>query len=144
MVFLQQGGTAALLVIFTLCVQCAGMGVLIHWARSRAARGIYQLGLLDSALLMIRFTSVMFAMHALQIVLWAAFYRGWCLSNWESSLYFSATSYATIGATDVGVPRTWRLMAPLESVIGMLMCGLSVSFLFAIVTRLVGREAGPR
>jgi hypothetical protein len=28
-----------------------------------------------------------------------------------------------------------------ESVIGVLMCGLSASFLFAIVTRLIEREA---
>ena len=29
----------------------------------------------------------------------------------------------------------------MESIIGMLLCGLSASFLFAIVTRLVEREA---
>ena len=51
------------------------------------------------------------------------------------SLYFSAASYATVG---VVLPQTWRTLGPVE--IGVLMCGLSASVLFAIVTRLVERE----
>jgi hypothetical protein len=35
----------------------------------------------------------------------------------------------------------WRTLGPVESIIGVLMCGLSASFLFAIVTRLVTRDA---
>ena len=34
----------------------------------------------------------------------------------------------------------WRAMGPAESVTGVLMCGLSASFLFAIVTRLIQLE----
>jgi hypothetical protein len=34
----------------------------------------------------------------------------------------------------------WRTLGPVESIIGVLMCGLSASFLFAIVSRLVDRE----
>ncbi len=42
---------------------------------------------------------------------------------------------------DVVLPQMWRILGPVESVVGVLMCGLSASFLFAMVTRLVGREA---
>jgi hypothetical protein len=35
----------------------------------------------------------------------------------------------------------WRTLGPVESVTGVLMCGLSASFLFAIVTKLVERAA---
>src|SRR5216683_153977 len=38
-------------------------------------------------------------------------------------------------------PRLWRTLDPVESVVGVPMCGLFASFLFAIVTRLVEREA---
>ena len=55
-------------------------------------------------------------------------------------LYFSASSYATVGYGDVVLPSKWRMLGPLESMIGVLMCGLSVSLLFAIATRLIGRE----
>ncbi len=60
---------------------------------------------------------------------------------WEPALYFSASSYATVGYGDVVVPSHWRMLGPLESIIGVLMCGMSVSVLFATVTRLVGRDA---
>jgi len=55
-------------------------------------------------------------------------------------VYFSASSYSTLGCSDVSLPSNWRTLAPLESVIGVLMCGISVSLLFAIVTRLIDHE----
>jgi uncharacterized protein YlaN (UPF0358 family) len=36
----------------------------------------------------------------------------------------------------------WRTIGPVESIIGVLMFGLSAGLLFAIVSRLVDREAG--
>jgi voltage-gated potassium channel len=76
----------------------------------------------------------------LEILLWACFYRWKCFATWESAIYFSATNYSTVGASDLLLPRTWRTVGPLESITGVLMCGLSASFLFAIVTRLVERD----
>jgi hypothetical protein len=46
------------------------------------------------------------------------------------------TSYSTIGSSDVALPSQWRMLGPLESIIGVLMAGISVSILFAIVMRL--------
>jgi Ion channel len=68
------------------------------------------------------------------------FYRWHCLPSWDSAIYFSASSYSTLGCNDVRLPSEWRTLAPLESIIGVLMCGISVSLLFAIVTRLINRE----
>ena len=47
--------------------------ILIHWARACIARGMNRLGPWRSAVLMIRFTTVMIVMHILQIVLWTGF-----------------------------------------------------------------------
>src|SRR5258708_28780757 len=63
-----------------------------------------------------------------------------CFRSWESGFYFSAASYATVGYGDVVLPWTWRTLGPVESIIGVLICGLSASFLFAVVSRLVDRE----
>jgi len=41
-------------------------------------------------------------------------------------------------------PWTWRTLGPVESIIGVLMCGLSASFLYAVVSRLVDREVRPQ
>jgi hypothetical protein len=80
-------------------------------------------------------------LHGLQILLWAAFYRWECLPSWESALYFSTGSYSTIGSGDLFLPLTWRILGVVESITGVLMCGLSVSFIFALITGLVEREA---
>ena len=63
-------------------------------------------------------------------------------SLWEPSFYFSATSYSTVGYGDIVPPRVWRLLGPVESVTGVWMCGMSVSFLFVVATKLVERESG--
>ena len=99
------------MVIVTLWLQCAGLAAAV------------------------------IALHGILILLWANCYRLVCFPSWESAFYFSAGSYATVGYGDVVVPSLWRMLGPLESIIGVLMCGMSVSVLFATVTRLVGRDA---
>jgi hypothetical protein len=48
--------------------------------------------------------------------------------------------YTTVGYGDIILPSKWRMLGPIESMLGILMCGLSVSLLFAIATRLMGNE----
>src|SRR5271154_5340681 len=98
--FARQAGAVAILVTLTLWLQCAGMVLLIHWARASIARGIRGLSQWRSGLLMVRFTTVMIILHVVQILLWAVFYRWRCLPSWESSFYFSASSYSTVGYGD--------------------------------------------
>jgi hypothetical protein len=139
--FLSQALAAAILSTLTLAIESAGMAVLIHWVRAYFARGIRIQSLWQTAVLMTRFTSVTILLHLLQIVLWTVFYRLRCFRSWEPSFYFSATSYSTVGYGDVVLPPVWRLLGPTEAIMGVLMCGISVSALFAIATRLIGNEA---
>jgi voltage-gated potassium channel len=127
-------------VTLTLALQSAGMSGLIVWLRGHFARSTREFGLLYSAALLVRFTNVIIVLHLSQILLWAGFYRWNCLRSWESAFYFSAASYSTVGYGDLVLPHMWRTLGPVESVTGVLMCGLSVSGLFAIVTYLVQRE----
>jgi voltage-gated potassium channel len=141
MIFVRQASAAGVLVTLTLSLQCGGMGVLIAWARTSLAPGVDRLGPLRSAVLMVRLITAIIVLHLSKILLWAAFYRWRCFPRSEPAFYFSASSYATVGYGDVVLPQVWRTLGPVESIIGVLMCGLSASFLFAIVTRLVEREA---
>ena len=122
-------------------IQCAGMAALIHWARAYFTRGIHRLGPVRSAILMMRLTCVIIDLHLLQILLWAGFYRWSCIPSWQSAFYFSSATYSTVGSGDLLLPVMWRTLGPIESITGVLMCGLSASFLFAIVLRLVARES---
>ena len=137
MIVFHQALTAVLLLILTLWLQCAGVAALIAWLRRVAARDIYKLGPIRSAALIVKSTIAIIILHGLVILLWASFYRARCLPSWELAFYFSSSSYATVGYGDVVLPSNWRLLGPLESMTGVLMCGLSVGILFALVTRLV-------
>lgn len=138
MSFADRACTAVLLVILTMCLQCAGLAVLVKWLRRAVASGIYKLSLFHSAVLVMQSTAAVILLHALQVLLWASAYHWFCLPSWESAFYFSASSYATVGYGDLVLPSSWRMLGPLESIIGVLMCGVTVSLLFAIVTRLIG------
>ena len=142
MTFLRQAGAAVILTTLTLSLQAAGMAVLIHWARGRLASNIHKLGPVLSAVLMVRFTTAIIALHLSHIVLWMTFYHWQCFPSWETAFYFSTSSYTTVGYGDVVLSQRWRTLGPVESVVGVLMSGLSVSVLFSIMTRLVEREVG--
>ena len=72
-----------------------------------------------------------------EIVIWALFYW-WqaCLPDVESSFYFSGVTYTTVGYGDLVLPKEWRLIGSVEGLTGILMCGWSTGFFFAIVNRL--------
>jgi len=116
MTLLQQAGAAVLLVLITVCLQCAGVAALITWLRSIAARGLHDLRMFHSAALVMQTTVAVIILHGIVILLWASCYRWLCLPSWESAFYFSASSYATVGYGDVILPSKWRLLGPLESI----------------------------
>ena len=60
-------------------------------------------------------------------------WRG-CLPDAETAFYFSGATYATIGYGDVVLAKPWRLLAPIEGLMGILMCGLSAGYLFAVLS----------
>jgi hypothetical protein len=136
MIFLQQAGAATLLVLVTLGLQCGGAAALIIWIRSIRRDG-RRVRVFHCAALVMQTTLAVLLLHGIVILLWASCYRSLCFPSWESAFYFSASSYATVGYGDVVLPSKWRLLGPLESMVGMLMSGVSIGLLFAAVTHLV-------
>ena len=139
--FLHRVVAELLLITLTLWLQSAGVSALITWVRRTVKDEIHTMNGFRLAALFVRLAIAVVVLHGLEILVWAGFYRWHCLPSWDSAMYFSASSYSTLGCGDVSLPSSWRSLAPLESVIGVLMCGISVSLLFAIVTRLIDREA---
>lgn len=136
----HQIAVAVPLVSFTLFLQVCGVTALIEWLKRVLNRDVRKHGPIYSATLVLKSTVAIVFLHGLAILLWAGFYRSRCFPSWEVAFYFSASSYSTVGYGDVVLPSTWRLLGPLEGVTGVLMCGISVSVLFALVTRLLDRD----
>jgi voltage-gated potassium channel len=140
MTLFNQITVAVLLLGFTLCLQCVGMITLIEWLKLVLVRDTHKHGPSYSGVLVVKSMIAIVILHGLVILLWATFYRARCFRSWDLSFYFSASSYSTVGYGDLVLPSNWRLLGPLESITGVLMCGISVSVLFALVTRLLDRD----
>jgi hypothetical protein len=84
----------------------------------------------------------MVLLHLLEITVWAAFFL-WknAMPDFQSAFYFSAVTYTTTGYGDLVLPKEWRLIGAVEALTGILMCGWSTGFFFAVVARIFGARA---
>jgi hypothetical protein len=95
--------------------------------------------------LLIRVAWLLIVIHLFAIAVWALFFwSAKCLPDFESSFYFSAVTYATIGYGDLVLPKEWRMLGPIEGFTGILMFGLSTAFFFIIVSKSVLQRAEER
>ena len=84
---------------------------------------------------MIIIFTILIMLHLFENCIWAAFYSWHGLfKNYETSLYFSLTTYTTLGYGDELLPQRWRLLGSLEGIAGVLLCGLSTAFLFSVIS----------
>ena len=80
-------------------------------------------------------------LHITEITAWAYAYLSMgALSELQSALYFSAVTYTTTGYGDLVLPENSRLVGAVEALTGILMCGWSTGFFFAVVSRMFVRE----
>ncbi|HEY5885120.1 MAG TPA: ion channel [Pyrinomonadaceae bacterium] len=94
-----------------------------------------KIGFLYTGLVLISVFSALILLHLIAAAIWAVFYlQADLFQDFETSYYFSLQSYSTVGYGDVALPQRWRLLGTIEGISGVLLCGLSAGFLFAIVT----------
>ncbi len=94
--------------------------------------------------LFIRLAGWIVFLHLIEIAVWAAFYV-WqeAMPDFQTAVYFSAVTYTTTGYGDLVLSPEWRLVGAIEALTGILMCGWSTGFFFAIVSRIHTEEARP-
>jgi hypothetical protein len=91
-------------------------------------------------MLVIAVTGTM-AAHILEIWLWALLYFSIdALPSFESALYFSTSTFTTVGFGDIVLSSDWRLISSFQSAIGFLLFGWSTAFIFEIMTKLYKQE----
>ncbi|HXZ68991.1 MAG TPA: potassium channel family protein, partial [Alphaproteobacteria bacterium] len=79
----------------------------------------------------------LFGLHTIEIWLYGALYSGLGeFKNFEEALYFSTTTFVTIGYGDIVLSPRWRLIAAIEGANGLILIGWSTAFLMTVTTRL--------
>jgi hypothetical protein len=140
--FVHQVGAAILLVTLTLWLQHAGFTALMAWVRHTAATDIHKLGSFRSAGLVIKSALVILTLHGAADPVVGELVSLALLPVMGIRLVLLGSQFSSVGYGDVVLSLEWRLLGPLESLVGMIMAGVSVSVLFAIVTRLL--DSGER
>ncbi len=87
----------------------------------------------------------LFVLHGIEIWAYAALYTATgALRDFGEALYFSTSTYTTIGYGDVLLSRGWRLVGAIEGANGIILLGWSTAFFVSMVGRIsfVEREFG--
>ena len=128
--------------LMALCVtiHAAGLAAAIKRLRRTAerAKGFWQ-----GTWLFTLVAAWIVLLHLGEISVFGLFYawRG-AMPDLTSALYFSAVTYTTTGYGDLVLPQDWRLVGGIEALTGILMCGWSTGFFYAIVSRLYRAPIG--
>lgn len=85
---------------------------------------------------MIATVLALFVVHSVEVWAWALVYL-WlgALSDLDTAVYFSLTTFSTIGFGDLVLDHRWRLLSALEGISGLILIGWSTAYLVAASTR---------
>lgn len=134
---LTELSVAAMIVFVCLLLHVTGLLLMGEWLIRRRAYLEQQGARIRYGILMVLLFAGIMLLHLIETSLWAGFYYTRSLfKDFETSLYFSLTSYTTIGYGDVLLPQRWRLLGAIEGVTGVLFCGISTAFIFAVMSAL--------
>jgi hypothetical protein len=132
---LIAGGLMAACVV----VHAGGVISAVRWMRGCE---VPRQALWPWAWILIRVAGWIILLHVIEIITWALIYA-WlrAMPDLQSALYFSAVTYTTTGYGDLVLPEEWRLVGAIEALTGILMCGWSTGFFFAVVSRMYRNDS---
>ncbi|MHA6289462.1 ion channel [Maricaulis sp. CAU 1757] len=131
------------LALATVLVHLAGLEALIALLRRirLPARRRGPLGWLRQGLAILGVLIGLFLLHGVEMWIYAwAYYGLGEFPDMETALYYSVSTFTTLGQGDVVLQPPWRLVGALEAFVGFLMLGWSTAFLVALIGRMRALE----
>lgn len=125
------------MVSITVVVHFVGLLLLMWMLRSRGHRFRTHESTVGQGAAIVFVVLGLVAIHTIEIWLYAVAYMVLgALQDFEAALYFSTTSFTTIGYGDVVLEKRWRLLGAVEGANGLLLFGWSTAFLFSVTARM--------
>lgn len=125
-------------VLVMVVVHSAGLVGISRVLRLHDERNIPNEFGLRASFLMGSYGLLLFALHFLEIFLFAAFYKAvGAMRSMEQALYYSASCYATLGASTAGFSDEWRLVGALEALVGFILIGWSTAFMVRTLRKII-------
>ena len=121
----------------TVTIHFAGLLILMWLLRARGHNFRAHESVVGQIAAIVFVVLGLVAIHTVEIWLYATLYYGLgALQHFEEALYFSTTSFTTIGYGDVVLDRKWRLLGAIEGANGLILFGWSTAFLFSVTARI--------
>lgn len=126
--------------MIVLCVlwHSAGIWGLTHIHASNRAQPWREGHAPQRAFTVVLMVFGLLALHAVEILAYAILYSslGQFPGDFETALYFSASTFTTLGYGDVIPAPDHRLLAGIEGVMGLILIGWSTAILVSVTTRM--------
>lgn len=124
--------------LVVVLVHLTGLFLLLHFLRSNAYRVAGKDGtLLRQGAVILGVTLGIFVLHGIEIWLYALAYLAiGVFKDFSTALYFSTSSFSTLGYGDVVLGPDWRIFGAIEAVTGLILIGWSSAFLLSVTSRL--------
>lgn len=136
MSLLHQLITATALVGATILIHLVGLGCLLVLVRGRKTDAATRRALRDSVAIIVA-AGGLFVLHGIEIWAYALlFWRVHAVSSFDDALYFSTSTYTTIGYGDVLLTERWRIVGAIEGANGIILLGWSTAFFISVVRRI--------
>lgn len=126
-----------MMVSLTVLIHFVGLSILLALINRYRPSASQAGNIVGNALAILGAAFGLFALHGLEIWTYAFLYYGMtAFGTFEEALYFSTTTYSTIGYGDLVLPPTSRLIGAIEGANGIILLGWSTAFFFAVVDRM--------
>ena len=138
---LSQLTIGSALVVVTVLVHGVSLDIIVRALRAIGMETLIRWRLLSLSLLVL----AVFSAHLIEIWIWAVFYFFIEeIPTFKTALYFSTSSFTTVGYGDLTLSEEWRLLGSLESANGMILFGWSTAFIFTVIHRIYEHLYQPR
>ncbi|MCF8878759.1 potassium channel family protein [Hyphobacterium sp. SN044] len=125
----------------TVVIHMIGLIVLMALLQSRSHNLKPMQNALRQGIFIVLVVLGLVVIHAVEIWLYALVYRALGeFPTLEAALYFSTSSFTTVGYGDVVLDERWRLVGAIEGFNGLLLIGWSTAFLVSVIGKLRAAE----
>lgn len=127
--------------MIALCVVIHGVGLFTLRRVVQSERAVERLKRMEAlslrgALVTVLVVFALIFVHFIEIWLFAFLYDFvGALRNFQDALYFSTSSYATLGS-DGPISHQWRLVGAIEGLLGIILLGWSTAFFVRVLNHL--------
>ncbi|MFG1479261.1 ion channel [Xanthobacter sp. V4C-4] len=133
-----------LLAVLTVMIHMCGLYMLRRWIHRLVRTENFHHHVMRETYVVSALVLGLCVIHIAEIMVWATGYVSMgALQDYGDAVYYSLTTYTTVGPDGVSVGRTYRGVAGFESLLGPMMMAWSTAALVGYVTQVMSANLHP-